>query len=78
MPNPTTTLAITQLTLYVLLLPSLICLLITHSKHGLPGYIYRSLFSILQLISVSLQLSKPRSTTSPILSSVWLSLFSFA
>jgi protein-S-isoprenylcysteine O-methyltransferase Ste14 len=73
MTTTTTALAITQLTLYILLLPALIYLPITHSKHTLPGYLYLLIFAILQLISAGLHLSDPQSPTSSILSSVGLS-----
>lgn len=73
MTTPATALAITQLVLYILLLPPLVFLLVKYKKHSLPGYIYILLFTILQLISASLQLSNPKSTTSSIISTVGLS-----
>ena len=75
MTTSITAVAITQLVVYIILLPLIIYLLYAHGKRGLLAYIYLFIFCVMQLIAGGLQVShsNPIDNTAAILSAVGFS-----
>ena len=76
-----TKLAIAELSIYILLLPVVIFILVRHGKPGIFGWLFLSIFCVLRIVSSGLQISdgiqasdgKPTSVTATIVNSVGVS-----
>jgi hypothetical protein len=70
-----TSLAIAELTIYILLLPAIIYILVRHGRHGIEGWAFLIVFAILRLVSSGIQVANRNSTstTGSIINSVGIS-----
>jgi hypothetical protein len=61
--DATTRLAIAELTIYILLLPLVIYILVRHGRHGIEGWAFLIAFCVLRLTSSGLQIADRNSTS---------------
>lgn len=76
--NNSTSLAVAELIIYILLLPIILYVLYKHGRRGFMAYIYLVVFDIIRIVPAAMQISehnqhKPESTTAAIIDSIGLS-----